>query len=291
MVDELRVLLSRLGFQFRAARQPGLLFRQARPGAGGAHRALARRSVAAVWLPGAGAGVVPAASASLPRRRLLRGGHRPALRSMWTTGPPAGMRAACCGGKGTAPSPSSARRRITAATPTASSACASRWTPMNAPQMHVIRHNGTAAHLCTLLEQALRTARPPTAYVVARAVHVLTVMMFSCSAANASRRTWRSSHAMMRPSSSTACPRSPATRPIRAVRPPRLRRRTAACGDRQPAAPRHPSDAPDHARRDGVRGYEMTNEECGMTNGGAEHGGDVGGGGNRPPPRCRSHSG
>lgn len=44
--------------------------------------------------------------------------------------------------------------------------------------LQVLRHNGTAVHLCALLDQALRSPRPPTAFVVARAVHVLTVMMF-----------------------------------------------------------------------------------------------------------------
>lgn len=44
--------------------------------------------------------------------------------------------------------------------------------------LQVLRHNGTPAHLCKLLDQALSSPRPPTACVVARAVHVLTVMMF-----------------------------------------------------------------------------------------------------------------
>jgi len=46
-----------------------------------------------------------------------------------------------------------------------------------APTLQVLRHNGTAAHLCKLLDQALSSPQPPTACVVARAVHVLTVMM------------------------------------------------------------------------------------------------------------------
>jgi len=41
----------------------------------------------------------------------------------------------------------------------------------------VLRHDGTAAHLCALLDKALRRAHPPTACIVARAMHVLTVMM------------------------------------------------------------------------------------------------------------------
>ncbi|MDI1312342.1 substrate-binding domain-containing protein, partial [Prosthecobacter sp.] len=48
----------------------------------------------------------------------------------------------------------------------------------HALSLQVIPHDGTAAHLCTLLDKTLRSARPPTAYVVARAMHVLTVMMF-----------------------------------------------------------------------------------------------------------------
>lgn len=46
-----------------------------------------------------------------------------------------------------------------------------------ASSMQVLRHNGSAAHLITILEKALRSAQPPTACIVARAVHVLTVMM------------------------------------------------------------------------------------------------------------------
>lgn len=44
--------------------------------------------------------------------------------------------------------------------------------------LQVIFHDGTPANLCAQLDKALRSARPPTAYVVARAMHVLTVMMF-----------------------------------------------------------------------------------------------------------------
>lgn len=47
-----------------------------------------------------------------------------------------------------------------------------------APPLQVLLHNGTPEHLCTLLDKALRSSRPPTACIVARAVHVLTVMMF-----------------------------------------------------------------------------------------------------------------
>lgn len=46
-----------------------------------------------------------------------------------------------------------------------------------ASSMQVLRHNGTAAHLIVLLDKALRSPQPPTACIVARAVHVLTVMM------------------------------------------------------------------------------------------------------------------
>lgn len=42
----------------------------------------------------------------------------------------------------------------------------------------VLRHNSTPEHLCALLDKALRSAHPPTACVVARSMHVLTVMMF-----------------------------------------------------------------------------------------------------------------
>lgn len=46
-----------------------------------------------------------------------------------------------------------------------------------APVLQVLRHNGTAQHVCSLLEQALRSPQPPTACLVAHPVHVLTVMM------------------------------------------------------------------------------------------------------------------
>ncbi len=42
--------------------------------------------------------------------------------------------------------------------------------------LRVLSHDGTTAHLCTLLDAAMRSANPPTAYLVARALHVLTVM-------------------------------------------------------------------------------------------------------------------
>ena len=42
--------------------------------------------------------------------------------------------------------------------------------------IRVIRHDGSAAHLCGQLDQVLRSADPPTAFLVARAVHVLTVV-------------------------------------------------------------------------------------------------------------------
>lgn len=47
--------------------------------------------------------------------------------------------------------------------------------------LRVLRHNGTPEHLCELLDHALGSPRPPTACVVARAVHALTVMMFLMS--------------------------------------------------------------------------------------------------------------
>jgi len=47
-----------------------------------------------------------------------------------------------------------------------------------APPPQVLRHDGTPEHLCAVLDKALRSSRPPTACIVARAAHVLTVMMF-----------------------------------------------------------------------------------------------------------------
>jgi DNA-binding LacI/PurR family transcriptional regulator len=48
----------------------------------------------------------------------------------------------------------------------------------HAPALQVIQHDGTASNLCSVLDKALHSARPPTACVVARALHVVTVMMF-----------------------------------------------------------------------------------------------------------------
>jgi DNA-binding LacI/PurR family transcriptional regulator len=42
--------------------------------------------------------------------------------------------------------------------------------------LRVLRHDGTAAHLCALLDDAMCSPNSPTAFVVAHAVHVLTVM-------------------------------------------------------------------------------------------------------------------
>lgn len=41
--------------------------------------------------------------------------------------------------------------------------------------LHILRHNGTPAHLCSLLEKLERQPNAPTAFVVARALHALTV--------------------------------------------------------------------------------------------------------------------
>jgi DNA-binding LacI/PurR family transcriptional regulator len=43
--------------------------------------------------------------------------------------------------------------------------------------LRVLHHNGSTAHLCSLLDEALRLPDPPTAILVARAKHVLTVVM------------------------------------------------------------------------------------------------------------------
>jgi len=45
------------------------------------------------------------------------------------------------------------------------------------PVFRVLRHNGTAEHVCAVMDKVLRAPNPPTACVVARGVHVLTVMM------------------------------------------------------------------------------------------------------------------
>ncbi len=43
-------------------------------------------------------------------------------------------------------------------------------------QLEVLRHDGTAAHLCALVDESLRLPKAPTAYLVARPRHVLTVV-------------------------------------------------------------------------------------------------------------------
>lgn len=43
-------------------------------------------------------------------------------------------------------------------------------------KLHVIRHNGTPAHLCALLERIEKQPQPPTAFLVARALHALTLV-------------------------------------------------------------------------------------------------------------------
>lgn len=44
--------------------------------------------------------------------------------------------------------------------------------------IQVIPHDGTANHICNLLEKVMRSSSPPTAFLVARGVHVLTVMSY-----------------------------------------------------------------------------------------------------------------
>lgn len=48
----------------------------------------------------------------------------------------------------------------------------------DASKLQVIRHNGTPAHLCALLDKAGRQSGAPTAFVVARALHALTVTTY-----------------------------------------------------------------------------------------------------------------
>jgi DNA-binding LacI/PurR family transcriptional regulator len=48
--------------------------------------------------------------------------------------------------------------------------------PGTAP-LRVLRHDGTTTHLCSLLDEALLSPNPPTAFLVARTLRVLTVMM------------------------------------------------------------------------------------------------------------------
>lgn len=46
----------------------------------------------------------------------------------------------------------------------------------DAAHLHVLKHDGSRDKICSLLDTALRSQKPPTACVVARAAHVLTVM-------------------------------------------------------------------------------------------------------------------
>jgi DNA-binding LacI/PurR family transcriptional regulator len=48
---------------------------------------------------------------------------------------------------------------------------------MPGAHLHVLRHDNHASSLCTLLDESMRSARPPTAYLVGGSTHVLTVMM------------------------------------------------------------------------------------------------------------------
>lgn len=43
-------------------------------------------------------------------------------------------------------------------------------------KLNVLRHDGTATHLCGLLDESMRSSQAPTAYLVARPKHVLTVV-------------------------------------------------------------------------------------------------------------------
>jgi len=45
-------------------------------------------------------------------------------------------------------------------------------------KLHVMRHNGTPGHLCSLLDRMEKLPQPPTAFLVARAVHALTVVTY-----------------------------------------------------------------------------------------------------------------
>ncbi len=43
--------------------------------------------------------------------------------------------------------------------------------------LHVLRHDGSTDHICALLDESLKQKNPPTAFVVARATHALTVFV------------------------------------------------------------------------------------------------------------------
>lgn len=48
---------------------------------------------------------------------------------------------------------------------------------MPGAHVRVLRHASSASSVCSLLDKILNTSDPPTAYVIARAAHVMTVMM------------------------------------------------------------------------------------------------------------------
>lgn len=48
---------------------------------------------------------------------------------------------------------------------------------MPGTHLRVLRHDTSTSSLCALVDETLRAADPPTAYIVVRAAHVLTVMM------------------------------------------------------------------------------------------------------------------
>ena len=48
---------------------------------------------------------------------------------------------------------------------------------MPGAHLHVLRHDNQASSLCALLDESMRSPRPPTAYLVGGSTHVLTVMM------------------------------------------------------------------------------------------------------------------
>lgn len=175
LVDELRASLARAGFQLDIHVRPSCF--AARPAR--ALEALVERSPAAAWLV--------FGSHEPVQRWFLR--HRLPSLTIGSSAPGIALpsvdlhyRAACrhAGGvlrrKG--------HRRIALILPEgahggdADSAAGLQeaLAELGAEALQLLHHNGTPAHLIRVLDRALAQPRPPTAFIVARAVHVLTVL-------------------------------------------------------------------------------------------------------------------
>jgi DNA-binding LacI/PurR family transcriptional regulator len=175
MVDELRTNLSRAGFQFELIVSPSCFTRKPER----ALRELTSRTAAAAWITfgsrepmqrwfarsglpclvaGSCAPGIPLPSVDLDYRAACRHagglfrkrGHRHILLCL-----PEGATG------GEAESEAGLREALA---------------DEGAPSLTILRHDGSPGHLLSLQDAALRSGHPPTGILVARAVHVLTVL-------------------------------------------------------------------------------------------------------------------